>query len=83
MREYFTRPRKRYYRTTNIFVSISLAEPIDDHISVAVPGGAGEEGCLGRLLTVTLRAVAGNGELAEAVLSNGLDFGIGSQSASD
>ena len=22
MREYFTRPRKRYYRTTNIFVSI-------------------------------------------------------------
>jgi len=58
-----------------------LAEPIDDHISVAVPGSAGEEVCLGSLLALTLRAVTGNGELAEAVLSNGLDFGIGSHSA--
>ena len=60
----------------------TLAEPIDDHIGVTVPGGAGEEVCLGSLLALTLRAVAGNGELAEAVLANGLDFRIGSHSAS-
>lgn len=59
-----------------------LAEPIDDHISVAIPGGAGKEVGFGVFLALTLRAVASNGELAEAVLANGLDFGIGSHSAS-
>ena len=44
---------------------------------------ADEEVCLGSLLTLTLRAVTSNGELAEAVLTNGLDFGIGSHSACD
>ena len=58
-----------------------IAEPIDDHISVAVPGSAGEEVCLGSLLALTHRAFASDSELEEAVLANGLDFGIGSQSA--
>ena len=37
----------------------------------------------GIFLALTLRAVASNGELAETVLANGLDFRIGSHSASD
>ena len=32
MREYFTRPRKRYYRTTNIFVSIRSTRSISRSI---------------------------------------------------
>ena len=60
---------------------IALAEPIGDHICVAVPGGAGKEVGFGILLALALRAVAGNGELAKTALAFGLDFGIGSQSA--
>lgn len=60
-----------------------LAKPIDDHIGVAVPGGAGKEVGFGIFLALTLRAVAGDRELAEAVLANSLDFRIGSHSASD
>ena len=60
---------------------IALAEPIDDHICVAVLGGAGKEVGFGILLALALRAVAGNDELAKTALAFGLDFGIGSQSA--
>ena len=61
--------------------NIAFAEPIDYYISVAVPGGAGKEVGFGILLALTLRAVAGNGELAKTALAFGLNFGIGSQSA--
>lgn len=60
---------------------IALSEPINDHISVAVPGDAGKEVSFGILLVLTLWTVAGNGELAKTVLAFGLNFGIDSQSA--
>ena len=44
---------------------IALAKPINDHISVAVPSGAGKEVGFGIFLALTLRAVASDSELAD------------------
>ena len=61
----------------------SLPRRIQENVcgAYAMEYDAGEEVCLGSLLALTLRTVASNRELAEAILTSGLDFGIGSQSA--
>ena len=57
---------------------IALAEPVENHISIAIPCDAIEEVRLGFFLTITLRTVAGNRKLAVAILTCGLDLRIGS-----
>ena len=63
--------------------NIAFAEPIDYYISVAVPGDAGKEVGFGFLLTLTLRTLTSDSELAKPVFTFGLNFGISSHSACD